>query len=128
MLPCFLFFFAMVLSHKSLRFCTLDDCPFVLDCCNLRFKDYERIGGDVMCAARLLFCFSSSASTPSSPRVSLGPDGAPSWSSHATSAHPLCSDTPMFIRASDNNCLNIEVSEQSASPASPPPPPDLWLL
>ncbi len=29
-------YFSMMLSHKSLRFCTLDDCQFVLDCSRLR--------------------------------------------------------------------------------------------
>lgn len=29
-------YFTMMLSHKSLRYCTLDDCKFLLDCCRLR--------------------------------------------------------------------------------------------
>lgn len=34
MLSCF----TMMLSHKSLRYCTLEDCHFVLVCCRLRNK------------------------------------------------------------------------------------------
>lgn len=31
-------YFPMILSHRSLRFCTLDDCRVVLDCCRLTRK------------------------------------------------------------------------------------------